>query len=117
MSERLYELLPTIYRIRDAEQGYTLRALLAVMEQELDTVEEDIAQLYRNWFIETCEDWLAPYIGDLVGYRFVLEEPLAPGAPASTRDSGNTANDCRSIWRMPFVVSRSFHCWTACSPT
>ena len=66
MGDRLYELLPTVYRIRDAEQGYTLRALLAVMEQELDTVEEDIAQLYRNWFIETCDEWVVPYIGDLL---------------------------------------------------
>jgi hypothetical protein len=27
------------------------------------------AQLYENWFVETCEDWVVPYIGDLVGYR------------------------------------------------
>ena len=69
MGDRLYELLPTVYRIRDAEQGYALKALLAVMERELETIEDDIAQLYRNWFIETCDEWVVPYIGDLLDVR------------------------------------------------
>jgi hypothetical protein len=66
--DRLYELLPAVYRLRDAEQGYPLRALLQVIAEQVNVVEEDIAQLYENWFIETCEDWVVPYIGDLIGY-------------------------------------------------
>jgi len=54
--ERLYELLPVVYRQRDAEQGYPLRALLQVIAEQVDVVEDAIAQLYENWFIETCED-------------------------------------------------------------
>jgi hypothetical protein len=69
MSDRLYELLPAVYRIRDAGQGYVLKALLAVMERELDVVDDDIARLYRNWFIETCDEWVVPYIGDLLDVR------------------------------------------------
>lgn len=69
MTDRLYDLLPAIYRIRDAEQGYALKAMLVVMEQQLDTVEGDIDQLYRNWFIETCDEWVVPYIGDLLDVR------------------------------------------------
>jgi hypothetical protein len=69
MTDRLYDLLPAIYRIRDAEQGYALKAMLAVMEQQLDAVEGDIDQLYRNWFIETCDEWVVPYIGDLLDVR------------------------------------------------
>lgn len=72
-TDRLYELLPVVYRRRDAEQGYPLRALLRVISQEVDVVESDIAQLYDNWFIETAQDWVVPYIGDLVGYRPVHE--------------------------------------------
>src|SRR5215211_3663869 len=71
--DRLYELLPAVYRQRDAEQGQPLRALLQVIGKQVDVVEEDISQLYENWFIETCQDWLVPYIGDLVGYRPVHE--------------------------------------------
>lgn len=71
--DRLYELMPLVHRIRDAEQGYPLKALLAVIAEQVNVVEADIAQLYDNWFIETCEDWVAPYIGDLIGYRPVGE--------------------------------------------
>jgi hypothetical protein len=59
-------LLPAIYRIRDAAQGEPLRALLAIIQQELQVVESDIDTLYDNWFIETCQDWVVPYIGDLL---------------------------------------------------
>lgn len=81
--DRLYELLPVVYRQRDAEQGYPLRALLRVIAEQVDVVEHDIAQLYENWFIETCEDWVVPYIGDLIGYRPVHEagEPGDPRMP------------------------------------
>jgi hypothetical protein len=71
--DRLYELLPAIYRQRDAEEGWPLRALLQVIAEQVNVVEADIAQLYENWFIETCQDWLVPYIGDLVGYRLAHE--------------------------------------------
>ncbi len=68
-ASKLYELLPAIYRIRDAEQGEPLKALLSVMASQIHLVEEDIDQLYENWFIETCQEWLVPYIGDLLGVR------------------------------------------------
>lgn len=66
MNERLYQLLPLIHRLRDADRGEPLRALLGVLEAELDRLEGDIDQLYDNWFIETCQEWVVPYIGDLV---------------------------------------------------
>ena len=71
--DRLYELLPTVYRMRDAEQGEPLKALLRVITEQVNLLEDDIAQLYENWFIETCEDWVVPYLGDLVGYELVHE--------------------------------------------
>jgi hypothetical protein len=71
--DRLYELLPVVYRQRDADQGYPLRALLQVISEQVEIVEGNIDQLYENWFIETCEDWVVPYIGDLIGYQAVHE--------------------------------------------
>jgi hypothetical protein len=71
--DRLYELLPVIHRTRDAEYDYPLRALLRVINEQVNVVEDDIAHLYENWFIETCDDWVVPYIGDLIGYRPVSE--------------------------------------------
>ena len=70
-SDRLFELLPMIYRQRDEEQGWPLRDLLRVIAEQVDVVETDITQLYENWFIETCQDWVVPYIGDLVGYQSI----------------------------------------------
>ncbi len=67
--ERLYELLPAIYRVRDAENGEALHALLTIMGDELARIEDDIAGLYDDWFIETCAEWVVPYIGDLLGVR------------------------------------------------
>ena len=68
-TERIYELLPAIYRLRDAEQGYPLRSLLSVVAREIGIVEADIARLYANWFVETSDEWVVPYIGDLLGVR------------------------------------------------
>jgi hypothetical protein len=79
-NDRLYELLPAIHRMRDAERGYPLKALLQVIAEQVNVVEEDIAQLHENEFIETAEDWVVPYIGDLVGYRPVAEAGLPAGS-------------------------------------
>jgi hypothetical protein len=68
-TERVYELLPAIYRIRDADRGEPLKGLLSVIADQIGVLEEDLAQLYDDQFIETCADWAVPYIGDLIGYR------------------------------------------------
>ncbi len=73
--DRLYELLPAIYRLRDAEQGEALRALLAVVGAEFDALQADIDDLYENWFIETCAEWVIPYVGDLLRVQGVQSAP------------------------------------------
>jgi hypothetical protein len=69
----LYPLLPAIYRDRDADRGYPLRALLSTLAAQGAVVDADIAQLYENLFIETCKDWVVPYIGDLVSNRALYD--------------------------------------------
>jgi hypothetical protein len=120
--ERLYSLLPAVYRIRDTELARQmglaltdgeeaelhdllaqsaplaeaqaarmlelaekrrraagpLKALLAVMAEQVAVLEEDLAQLYDDIFIETCAEWVVPYIGDLVGARGLFVFPNAP---------------------------------------
>lgn len=71
--DRLYQLLPAIHRMRDAEQDRVLQALLRVIAEQVNAVEDGIAQQYENWFIETAADWAVPYIADLIGYRPVTE--------------------------------------------
>jgi hypothetical protein len=67
--QTLYDLLPALYRIRDAERGEPLKGLLSVIAEQVGVLEEDIRRLYDDQFIETCSDWVIPYIGDAVGYR------------------------------------------------
>ncbi|HZS39136.1 MAG TPA: hypothetical protein VFF06_20030, partial [Polyangia bacterium] len=54
-NERLYALLPAIYKLRDAAQGEPLRALLDVLDTQLQRLEQNTTDLYENWFIETCD--------------------------------------------------------------
>jgi hypothetical protein len=76
--DRLYQLLPAIYRFREAEiaarlnkgdAGYYLRDLLRVIAEQVYAVEDNITQLYDDWFIETAAHWVVPYIADLIGYE------------------------------------------------
>ena len=89
----LYDLVPIVYRLRDADRGSPLRALLRVVGEQVRVVEKDIAGLYDNWFIETCQDWVVPYIGALVGYT-----------PVSTLTQSSTT--ARAVARERIMVPR-----------
>jgi hypothetical protein len=116
--EKLYSLLPAIYRIRDVELARQLKgllteaetaelqslqalheltaeetrrlneledkqdrgplkSLLSVIAEQSLVLEEDLAQLYDNLFIETCDEWVVPYIGELIGARGISTFPGA----------------------------------------
>jgi hypothetical protein len=85
---RLYDLLPTIYRRRD-EAIYELerrqfeadehqhedaraedltvpplRALFAILQPLYDTLEADIGGLYDDWFVETAQPEMLPYLAE-----------------------------------------------------
>ncbi|HEU0011858.1 MAG TPA: hypothetical protein VFT34_18735, partial [Verrucomicrobiae bacterium] len=77
----LFDLLPSIHRIRDAEQGGPLREGLEVMASLADVLAEDLEQLYDDLFIETCADWVVPYLGDLIGYRSLHHKSPRLGSP------------------------------------
>ncbi|RZQ60046.1 hypothetical protein [Amycolatopsis suaedae] len=84
---RLYDLLPRIYHKYDEERGGPMKALLGVVTEQADIVDADIDQLYADWFVETCQDWVVPYLGDLVGYRMLpgSQETLSAGTEAARR--------------------------------
>jgi hypothetical protein len=65
----LFQRLPEIYRIKDAElfPPNQLRDYLALVEEAFSSIHENIEALYHDLFIETCDDWVIPYIGDLLG--------------------------------------------------
>lgn len=68
----LLSLLPAVYRRLDEEGDGTLGALMAILASQAEALGEDVAQLYDDQFIETCAEWVVPYIADLVGARGVV---------------------------------------------
>lgn len=77
MSVPLFDRLPEIYRTRDDEQTpkNQLRAYLAAIEGPFGAIHDHIAQLYEDLFIDTCDDWVIPYIADLLGTTHLKGEP------------------------------------------
>ncbi|MCW5983243.1 MAG: hypothetical protein KIT09_34450 [Bryobacteraceae bacterium] len=65
----LYDLLPAIYKIDDEKAGGPLQAFLSVVQEQAGLLKANIGQFYADLFIETCSEWVIPYIGDLVGNR------------------------------------------------
>ncbi|MGM0583452.1 MAG: hypothetical protein ACQEUZ_02210 [Pseudomonadota bacterium] len=92
-TQRIFELLPAILRLRDFEAGRLtkgraapadprdaeefgpLKTLISLIAREAQIVEEEIDQLYDDFFIETCAPWVIPYIGDLIGVRGLGDIP------------------------------------------
>ncbi len=68
-----YELLPTLYRLQDAEQGEPLRAVLDILAAQADIIKRDMDGLWDDFFIETAKEWIIPYIGELVGNNALHE--------------------------------------------
>lgn len=87
-AEQLFALLPAVYRTRDAANGGPLQALFAVIAEQSTIVQENIQQLYDDQFIETCSQWVIPYIGDLIGYNSIYE--VASATISSRAEVANT---------------------------
>lgn len=82
-AERLYELLPAVYRVRDTQPDGTrgpLFALMEVLAGEAVALEESLEQLLDDQFVETAAPWVLPYIGDLLGVEGLPPDPLTPRA-------------------------------------
>lgn len=82
LREQLWMLVPAWMRSADAPSG-VLEAIVDVLSSAGAVVADDLDGLSDDWFIETCSEWLVPYIGDLVGVRRL--HPLEAGSELSNR--------------------------------
>ena len=89
-AQRLYARIPGQYRVLDQEQGLPLLALMRVIGEQAANLRQDLDALWDNFFIETCEEWVVPYIGALVGTN-LLPHPVGQ---SNRLDVWNTV-----IWR------------------
>jgi hypothetical protein len=69
--------LPEIYHIRDEEQlpPGQLEAFIGILDEVMSGSRDNIEALYHDLFIETCADWVVPYIADLVGTSHLSGDP------------------------------------------
>lgn len=111
-AERLWSLLPALHRIRDADRG-ELRELLELFARELAALEEDVQQLHDDLFIETCADWVAPYIGDLIGYRSLHGVTPAVASPRADVANQIAFRRRKGTATMLEEVARSVTGWPA----
>lgn len=70
--ELCYRLLPTLYRARDSEGK--LLAFLNLFGHELARLHGSIDQLWRDFYIDSCQGWVIPYIGDLLGTEVLYHD-------------------------------------------
>ncbi len=72
-SEKLWEMIPAIYRHEDglAEPPGALRALVEILAEQAAILRRSQDRLWEDQFIELCDAWAVPYISDLVATRLV----------------------------------------------
>ncbi len=74
-AQRLYARIPGHYRVYDSERGQPLLALLRVVGEQVANVHQNLNTLWDDFFIETCQDWVVPYLGALIGTN-LLPQPI-----------------------------------------
>jgi hypothetical protein len=80
--DEIYRLIPAIYRQRDSEirkdiekktgraqRVGPLEALIEVITEQVEIVQDNIETLYEDCFIDTCSKWVIAYIADLLGIK------------------------------------------------
>lgn len=106
----VFELLPAVYRLRDTERTGQLEALLELVSEQAQIVKDAIDGLWDDLFVETCSDWVVPYIADLVGAN-----PLHEAAGGRRADVAGTIGYRRRKGTMPLLerLAREVTGWDA----
>ncbi|NCA84365.1 MAG: hypothetical protein EOM83_02195 [Clostridia bacterium] len=75
-AEKLWEAIPSIYRHEDglAIEPGVLRAIVQVIARQAAILRRSQDSLWDDQFIELCNEWAVPYIGDLLATRLLSEQ-------------------------------------------
>ena len=68
----LYRLLPGVYRARDTEGE--LQRFLALFADELWRMRARLDRQWRDLYIDSCQDWVIPYLAELVGTSVLFDD-------------------------------------------
>src|SRR5579864_8285225 len=64
-------------QLQDLQQRGPLKSLISILAEQIEVLQESLYQSYDDLFIETCADWVVPYIADLVGLEGLVDVPSA----------------------------------------
>jgi len=76
-AHKLWSLLPAIYRSEDSSEfgvDGPLREMVNRIGAQAAVLRRSIDRLWEDQSIETCDDWVVPYIADLLATRLVASQ-------------------------------------------
>lgn len=76
-ADKLWNLLPAIYRSEDSTEfgvNGPLREMVNRIGAQAAVLRRSIDRLWEDQSIETCDDWVVPYIADLLATRLVASQ-------------------------------------------
>ena len=76
-ADKLWNLLPAIYRGEDSSEfgvNGPLREMVNRIGAQAAVLRRSIDRLWDDQSIETCDDWVVPYIADLLATRLVASQ-------------------------------------------
>lgn len=98
VTDLLYDLLPALHRVRDMPPGAMeplrldappgtepLYQFLHVLAAPLAAVRQNVDELHADLFIDSCADWVLPYMAEMIGVTLVF-----PDAETNRRDVRGT---------------------------
>jgi hypothetical protein len=73
-ADKLWKLLPAVYRVEDTDKfdaNGPLREMTLRIGATAAEIRRNIDRLWEDQSIETCDDWVIPYLADLLDTRLV----------------------------------------------
>jgi hypothetical protein len=67
----------TLNDLQDKQQRGPLKSLISILAEQIEVLQDSLVQSYDDLFIETCADWVVPYIAEIVGLRGLVDVPSA----------------------------------------
>ncbi len=74
-TEKIWDWIPAVFKDEDGlpARPDVLRSIVEILAHQAAIARRSIDRLWEDQFIELCDDWAIPYLGDLVGTRLVHE--------------------------------------------
>ena len=61
--------------LQGKQQRGPLKSMISILSEQIEVLQESLYQGYDDLFIETCADWVVPYIAGIVGVRGLVDVP------------------------------------------